>query len=553
MADRAVQQQKDAAQRLQDAQAQRKQAETAWLEASAEWDKQQRARPVVLRQRDYLQKLRQAVPQLQHALKLKAQGEQAFAAYDTVRERMQAAEQDFRAMDAAYRKDQAGLLAETLQEGLPCPVCGATTHPAPAQRLAQTPMWPEVEAARKLLDRAQKQEREAYSQAASLQRALEEQLKAVETLVDSPVTRDTLQDVLAALAEKQQSLTDLIDRAEAAYEQSREAEAATSRRHTRSVEAEEQATRQLQAAEQAAAEALEAAAHELTAQGFEDRAQCEKSALPLERRNHYRERIDAFRTRYATLKGQEETLAAQCEGMAAVDTAPITEKLEALAQRMQALSEGEKRTYARAERMAQAAASLKRSAAEAAQANHRYQMLEDLRRTMTGTLAGSARVSFENYILQVYFGQVITAANVRLRTMSDGRFSLYGRAQSADGRSKAGLELDVFDRNTGRRREIKTLSGGESFLAALAMALGFADVVQAQHGGAVLESMFIDEGFGSLDEESLERALQVLTDLAHGNCMVGIISHVPLLRERIDNRIVVTSTREGSQAHIETL
>ena len=149
-------------------------------------------------------------------------------------------------------------------------------------------------------------------------------------------------------------------------------------------------------------------------------------------------------------------------------------------------------------------------------------------------------------MLQYYFRRVILAANDRLGRMSAGRFYLTCQEEPAKRSMKTGLGLDVFDAFTNRKRDVKTLSGGESFLASLSLALGFADVVQSSSGGVRLDAMFIDEGFGTLDEESLMRAMSALSRLTEGDRMVGVISHVPLLREMIDARLVVTRCDDGS-------
>lgn len=148
--------------------------------------------------------------------------------------------------------------------------------------------------------------------------------------------------------------------------------------------------------------------------------------------------------------------------------------------------------------------------------------------------------------------QVLERANVRLRIMSAGRYELCRRLQSKDRRAQAGLDLDVLDHHTGRLRDVKTLSGGESFLGALSLALGLSDVIQRCAGGVSVETVFIDEGFGSLDSNALEQVLRVLMTLSEGQRQIGIISHVAELQERIDRQIVVHRERIGSSAEIIT-
>lgn len=190
------------------------------------------------------------------------------------------------------------------------------------------------------------------------------------------------------------------------------------------------------------------------------------------------------------------------------------------------------------------------SALERAQGE--YAVLDDLARTAQGGVAGAAKITFENYILQYYFRRVVAAANRRLTRMSDGRFYLAGQSGAGEGNRRTGLDLDVMDNQTGRQRDVHTLSGGESFLASLSLALGFSDVVQSSAGGIRLDTLFIDEGFGTLDDETLSRAIGVLQSLADGNCLVGIISHVGALKQRIDRRLTIEKRPGGSHIRQES-
>ena len=173
----------------------------------------------------------------------------------------------------------------------------------------------------------------------------------------------------------------------------------------------------------------------------------------------------------------------------------------------------------------------------------------DLRLTVIGRVPGAQKVPFENYILQYYFKRVIYEANRRLEGMTEARYRLCWKEDDG-GTGVAGLGLNVFDAYTRRVRDVQTLSGGESFVASLALALGFADVVKARSGGVRLDTLFIDEGFGSLDDDALERALNVLDDLAEGSRLVGVISHVDMLKTRIDRRIAVTRDGQGG-SHVK--
>jgi len=203
----------------------------------------------------------------------------------------------------------------------------------------------------------------------------------------------------------------------------------------------------------------------------------------------------------------------------------------------------------------------RQEAAEASQAvdrqqkrqrlNERWAVIDKLYRSVSGQLSQKVKISFETYVQQYYFRQVIAAANKRLTLLTGGMFTLRCKEEAKNMRSQAGLDLDVLDRSTGLWRDVSTLSGGESFMASLALALGLSDVVQERSGGVRLEAMFIDEGFGTLDETALRQAMELLGRLADGKRLIGVISHVPEMKERIERRIVVKKRLTGSELTVE--
>jgi exonuclease SbcC len=176
-----------------------------------------------------------------------------------------------------------------------------------------------------------------------------------------------------------------------------------------------------------------------------------------------------------------------------------------------------------------------------------YRMsLKELSDTANGNLSGRSKVTFERYVQTAYFKMIVAEANKRLEIMSEGRFELLIREESSNKLQQSGLDLNVYDYNTGKARTVKSLSGGEAFKAALSLALGLSDVIQSFAGGIEIDTMFIDEGFGALDSESLEQAISILSTLTKGNRLVGIISHVSELRERIEEQIVIKKGIDGS-------
>lgn len=192
---------------------------------------------------------------------------------------------------------------------------------------------------------------------------------------------------------------------------------------------------------------------------------------------------------------------------------------------------------------------------EIAQTEQKYVWMKSLSDTASGMLTGKAKIELETYVQMAYFDRILIRANRRMLTMSSGQYELQREEETGSRKEKAGLELCVVDHYNGTKRSVKTLSGGESFQASLSLALGLSDEIQSYAGGIRMDSMFVDEGFGSLDEDALEQALKALLQLTEGNRLVGIISHVSELKDQIDKKIIVTKHRtpEGvsSAAQVE--
>ena len=171
--------------------------------------------------------------------------------------------------------------------------------------------------------------------------------------------------------------------------------------------------------------------------------------------------------------------------------------------------------------------------------------LQALHNTANGQISDKEKIELETYIQMTYFDRIIARANTRFMVMSGGQYELKRSAVADNNRTQSGLDLSVIDHYNGSERSVRTLSGGESFKASLSLALGLSDEIQSSAGGIRLDTMFVDEGFGSLDEDSLQQAMKALAGLAEGNRLVGIISHVAELKEKIDKQIVVKKDRSG--------
>lgn len=187
-----------------------------------------------------------------------------------------------------------------------------------------------------------------------------------------------------------------------------------------------------------------------------------------------------------------------------------------------------------------------------ADVEERYRIYGALAETANGELTGKDKIMFETYIQMAYFDRILQSGNKRLCAMTNQQYELVRKNGASNQKSRSGLELDVIDHYNGTVRGVQTLSGGETFMASLALALGLSDEIQRATGGIQLDTLFVDEGFGSLDDETLSKAIEILNGLTEGNRLVGIISHVSELKQRIDRQIVVTKNKAaGSKVSIE--
>ena len=483
------------------------------------------------------------------------------------------------ALERAFLDAQAGLLAENLVEGTPCPVCGSTHHPARALLPHTAPTQAQVEAARQAAAKADKQAQTASAAAqhalaaaneakASLRRDAETLLPERFTTPEGtvPLTFALMTNVLAE--ERAALQTEQADCAA----RCRQAEADCRRKAQ--LEADRQAkTRQRPALEQAAAEAdRSAAAQNASADALEGQIAQRRAALPYPQRADAQAALDkleadrsALRTGMETaqrkLKQAEQSVAAAeaaVEALTAQQTAAQKEQpacsAEELTARQATLTAARETLRSREKQLSaqllpnRKTAAQYRAAAEARQAlESRWQWVSALAATAGGTLTSKQKIKLEAYIQMNYLDRILRYANTRLMQMTAGQYELE-RIGAENQRSQSGLDLGVIDHYNGTRRSVKTLSGGESFKASLALALGLSDEVQSSAGGIRLDTLFLDEGFGSLDEESLELAIRVLSGLTEGDRLVGIISHVGALKDRIDRQVVVHKARTGGSA-----
>lgn len=311
--------------------------------------------------------------------------------------------------------------------------------------------------------------------------------------------------------------------------------------------------------------ALRTQAEQESRTAFETEEKAEKAFLDILREKGFanREEYAAYRIERTALERAEEEnrkfyvnlekqkqlaemLAESCAKKERKDVSALEEERQTLAAaraaKKRAAEEARKQTAVLANLLQNA----KKEWQEREQAVQAFLPVSELSRTANGELPGKEKIAFEQFVQGFYFRKILQAANLRLQDMTEGRYLLLHAEKATNKRSQAGLELEVLDHYTGKSRSVRSLSGGEAFKASLSLALGLSDVIQAHAGGVHVDAMFIDEGFGSLDEQSREQAVQVLQRLSYGNRLVGIISHVSELKESIEKKIIVKKGSSGS-------
>lgn len=470
--------------------------------------------------------------------------EKCTAALTRALEAREAAAARYAELSAAYLADQAGVLADLLRPGQPCPVCGALEHPARAQHLDAAPGKAQVDAAAAQRDETDRAAGRAGEECAAARSDLEHLRERLTGVIGGKAPDEALE---AKCREKHTRFSRMINELRQSIEEAqRDHQAARSA--LEAARALLSGSRSERAAQQEAARSAEAAWRDaLGDEGFDGETAYRAALVGEQEEEGMAARLSKYENALSAAEAALASLAELWEGRQPVDGEALRVRTEELRAQAETLLRQEKEADARLAHNSRLLPQLEDGVRETQERLEAFGILDDLYRTASGNVRGARKIPLENYLLQYYFRRVIIAANARLSRMSDGRFSLCQKQEEGLG-GKAGLALDVLDRHTGKVRDVGTLSGGESFLASLAMALGFADVVQARRGGVRLDTLFIDEGFGTLDEETLLRALDVLQELAGGRRLVGVISHVAALKECIPKKIEVCAAPAGGSA-----
>ena len=467
-----------------------------------------------------------------------------------------------RRLSRAYLDAQAGILAATLTEGEACPVCGATHHPAPAPLADQVPTQEAVDTAQVQSEAARTRAGEASMKAARLDGLRTRQEEAMNRHCRSLLDCEMAELAERLTAARQDTDRDLADVQRLAGElAARDRERKTLEDRARRLE---RSVADLTPKREEAVRA--AAALEVRLQSLEEQLKAQTASLPFlseeellkeirraaEQREALEQALNTARERHldverklAALRGQIEAVQTSLSQTEPVDGTAASAALEAVNAKLRELRARHTTVSIRLNVNSEVLAGIAGTGEKLDRLERRLQWLEPLARTANGDVEGKERLKLETFVQTTYFDRIIACANTRLLRMTDGQYELIRRRESGDGRMTIGLELDVIDHYNGSSRSVRTLSGGEGFKASLSLALGLSEMIQRQAGGIRLDTMFVDEGFGSLDEESLRTAMDTLATLSGTDRLVGVISHVGELKERIGKQIVVTKTRDG--------
>ncbi|MFI3249464.1 MAG: SMC family ATPase [Eubacteriales bacterium] len=533
----------------------------------------------VLEQQNELDRCRKIIVEIQGLrAKLVAMNEKKDALefaqknYEKVKQKSTQATEQYNNKLRAFLDQQAGILAEKLEDGVACPVCGSLEHPKPMELDQLAPSESEVNASKKIAEDASAKMESVSTCCANLKGECDALESAFLMEAESLLPEHTALSFGVGLEEKLS-----------------EGERQENQLKTFLVEAKNMEIRK---------KSLDSSLP-LQKKGIEERKlaqttdenqligvskDCElwtekvielqnglqypdlKSAQEslLFKKNEvakWEEKRSSLETKINRLKegiaGAESVISTLKEGLngrKAVDLLQLEEEIKQNRMAQEILESEEKKRYKRKEINLEIKQELEKNELEFAKKEAEFQWKEALARTAQGKRIYTDKkgekqnkITLETLVQATYFDRVLGKANVRMLEMSGGQYELFRTSKSSAQKNK-GLDLDILDHYSGKRRSVKTLSGGESFMASLSLALGLSDEIQSNAGGIQLDTMFVDEGFGSLDEESLRQALAVLRKLSGGNRLVGIISHVAELKDKIETQVVVKKDRVGGSS-----
>lgn len=469
-----------------------------------------------------------------------------------------------------YLDEQAGVLAKMLKDNEKCPVCGSTQHPSPAKITRQAPTKEELEELKNQSDLLQQKCSLASEQLAALNKDIDNQInqikeQALELIgecdfneIDQRI-RELSNKLILDLSEKEIELTredknvqlliTIEERMPQFEENLKKGEALRHNEMEQLIRLEAE----IASLQESILKMKVGLLYDSYESAFESLQQSKQQKSELEEKlEKARKDLEEVKSAIHTVDSRITTLKEQLKDTKEIDVEALMNEDRELKQMISTFDHKRTNLVSRLNRNEETYNKIIKQSDRLVKEEDRLIWVQALSNTANGSIgSGKDKIMLETYIQMTYFDRIIARANTRLMIMTNGQYELKRREEAENKRSQSGLELNVIDHFNGSERSVKTLSGGESFKASLSLALGLSDEIQSSSGGIQLDTMFVDEGFGSLDEESLQHAIKTLSSLSEGRRLVGIISHVGELKDKIDKQIIVKKEKaQGSYVQI---
>lgn len=463
-----------------------------------------------------------------------------------------------------FFREQAGILAEKLKENEPCPVCGSLHHPNLAIKSTSVLTKEELDNLKEKEEKSRKTLTDATNKVTEINSKIETLIKEFGEKPDVELYNKKYAEISEELEKAYNQLNDnykkimLKDIVIESFEYDIFKEKITNKISKEREEflklqtQQEENKKQIDELLQKKEKAQNDYQNTLKELGFENEEQYKKSVLNNLQIEIFSKEIEKYKTDVTINATKLEEIQKEIKGFEKVDLTAKIQEFNNKKQELENMRRQQMEYHRIFENNNRILVDLQTNSKKLDSKIKEFTMVEDLSKIANGTVYGKRRIEFEQFVQASYFDMVIIEANKRLLKMTDNRFLLVRKESSERVSDKIGLELEVIDNYNGKRRDVKSLSGGEAFKAALSLALGLSDVIQSYSGGIVVDTMFIDEGFGSLDTESREQAINTLNQLTDNHKLIGIISHVTELKERIDKKVIVTKSTEGSKITVES-
>lgn len=470
---------------------------------------------------------------------------------------------EYESKNELFLLSQAGILAQELKDGQPCPVCGSTHHPQIAVMPENAPTKEEVKALKDEFDKSDERVNNGQitctkqiTKCESLAENVKKQITEIFGADAQSITNEMVDNAKQSTSQRLQNIKNYIVKMQTAVERRKKLNDEIIPQQQNQTEAEKKRAADLtaqisglEAQHKASAQAIAALKKDLEFASKKD-AQTEISKLEAERKaindsistttDNYNKCDKEIRELTGIIKGLQD----QTKDGSKINKEELQSVKQQIETEINTKNQHKRKLEIRLDSNSKSLKNIEATGTKLQALQTEYQWKNALSQTASGSISGKQKIQFETYVQMSFFDRIINRANIRFMIMSNGQYELKRKELASYNGAQSGLDLDVIDHYNGTERDVKTLSGGESFKASLSLALGLSDEIQSNAGGIQLDTMFVDEGFGSLDSDSLEQALKALNGLTEGNKLVGIISHVDELK-RIDKQLIVTKDKTG--------